>query len=80
MLQFQSSQNLSKLLMENKKHQPYLFQNLMRENFHFTLSHTSHEARAIDTAAGTGACERMQPAGVVSQFLRRNVALLERSG
>jgi hypothetical protein len=38
MLQFQSSQNLSKFLMENKKHQPYLFQNLMRENFHFTLS------------------------------------------
>lgn len=38
MLQFQSSQNLSKFLMENKKYQPYFFQNLIRENFHFTLS------------------------------------------
>lgn len=38
MLQFQSSQNLSKFLLENKKFQPYFFQNLMRENFHFTLS------------------------------------------
>jgi hypothetical protein len=38
MLQFQSTQNLSKFLMENKKYQPYFFQNLIRENFHFTLS------------------------------------------
>jgi len=38
MLQFQSSQNLSKFLMENRKHQPYFFQNLTRENFHFTLT------------------------------------------
>ncbi len=38
MLQFQSSQNLSKFLIENRKHQPYFFQNLMRENFHFTVS------------------------------------------
>jgi hypothetical protein len=41
---------------------------------------TSHEARAIDTPAATGACERTQPVDVLSQFLRRNVALLERSG
>ena len=38
MLQFQSSQNLSKFLLENKKFQPYFFQNLIKENFHFTLS------------------------------------------
>lgn len=38
MLQFQSSQNLSKFLLENKKYQPYFYQNLIRENFHFTLS------------------------------------------
>lgn len=38
MLQFQSSQNLSKFLLENKKFQPQFFQNLMKENFHFTLS------------------------------------------
>jgi HD-GYP domain-containing protein (c-di-GMP phosphodiesterase class II) len=38
MLQFQSSQNLSKFLLENKKYQPYFFQNLIKENFHFTLS------------------------------------------
>jgi hypothetical protein len=38
MLQFQSTQNLSKFLLENKKCQPYFFQNLIRENFHFTLS------------------------------------------
>lgn len=38
MLQFQSTQNLSKFLMENKRHQPVFFQNLIRENFHFTLS------------------------------------------
>lgn len=38
MLQFQSSQNLSKFLLENKKYQSYFFQNLIKENFHFTLS------------------------------------------
>lgn len=38
MLQFQSSQNLSKFLLENKRHQSQFFQNLVRENFHFTLS------------------------------------------
>lgn len=38
MLQFQSSQNLSKFLLDNKKFVPYFFQNLIRENFHFTLS------------------------------------------
>ena len=38
MLQFQSSQNLSKFLLENKKYQHYFFQNLIKENFHFTLS------------------------------------------
>lgn len=37
MLQFQSSQNLSKFLLENKKYQPYFYQTLMKENFHFTL-------------------------------------------
>jgi len=38
MLQFQSTQNLTKFLMENKKNQPQFFQNLAKENFHFTLS------------------------------------------
>jgi len=38
MLQFQSSQNLGKFLIENKKFQPHFFQNLLKENFHFTLS------------------------------------------
>lgn len=38
MLQFQSTQNLGKFLLENKKYQPYFFQNLVNENFHFTLS------------------------------------------
>lgn len=38
MLQFQSTQNLSKFLMENKKLQPLFYQNLLKENFHFTLS------------------------------------------
>jgi hypothetical protein len=38
MLQFQSTQNLTKFLMENKKHQPHFFQGLGRENFHFTIS------------------------------------------
>lgn len=38
MLQFQSTQNLSKFMLENKKHQSVFFQNLIRENFHFTLS------------------------------------------
>lgn len=37
MLQFQSSQNLSKFLLENKKHQHLFYQNLLREKFHFTL-------------------------------------------
>ncbi|HXH30560.1 MAG TPA: HD domain-containing phosphohydrolase [Bacteriovoracaceae bacterium] len=39
MLQFQSTQNLSKFLCENKKLQPQLYQNLLSENFHYTLSH-----------------------------------------
>jgi hypothetical protein len=38
MLQFQSSQNLSKFLMENKRSQSHLYQNLVEENFHFTLA------------------------------------------
>jgi hypothetical protein len=38
MLQFQSTQNLSKFLIENKRFQPHFFQNLLRESFHFTLS------------------------------------------
>jgi HD-GYP domain-containing protein (c-di-GMP phosphodiesterase class II) len=38
MLQFQSTQNLSKFMLENKKIQPLFYQNLIRENFHFTLS------------------------------------------
>jgi hypothetical protein len=38
MLQFQSSQNLSKFLLENKKFLPYYYQSLTRENFHFTLA------------------------------------------
>jgi response regulator RpfG family c-di-GMP phosphodiesterase len=37
MTQFQSAQNLCKFLIEHKKYQPYLFQSLLRENFHFTL-------------------------------------------
>lgn len=36
--QFQSSQNLSKFLLENKKTHALLYQNLSKENFHFTLS------------------------------------------
>lgn len=38
MLQFQSTQNLGKFLMENKRLQPYFYQNLIKENFHFTVS------------------------------------------
>ncbi len=38
MLQFQSSQNLSKFLIENKKFLPYYYHSLTKENFHFTLS------------------------------------------
>lgn len=38
MLQFQSTQNLSKFLLENKKHQVHYFQSLAKENFHFTVS------------------------------------------
>lgn len=37
-LQFQSSQNLSKFLLENKKYQPHFYENLQKENFHFTLA------------------------------------------
>ncbi len=37
MFQFQSTQNLSKFLLENKRHQSQFFHNLTRENFHFTL-------------------------------------------
>lgn len=37
-LQFQSSQNLSKFLLENKKFQPNFYENLQKENFHFTLA------------------------------------------
>lgn len=35
MLQFQSTQNLSKFLLENKKFQSQFYQNLVKENFHF---------------------------------------------
>lgn len=38
MLQFQSTQNLSKFLLDNKKLMPAFYQNLTRENFHFTLT------------------------------------------
>ncbi|HXH74462.1 MAG TPA: HD domain-containing phosphohydrolase [Bacteriovoracaceae bacterium] len=38
MLQFQSTQNLGKFLIENKKFQSQFYQNLLKENFHFTLS------------------------------------------
>lgn len=38
MLQFQSSQNLGKFLLENKRFQGYFFGGLLRENFHFTLT------------------------------------------
>lgn len=38
MLQFQSSQNLSKFLMENKRLHPQFFESLQNENFHFTLA------------------------------------------
>lgn len=38
MLQFQSSQNLSKFLMENKKLQPQFYESLQNENFHYTLA------------------------------------------
>lgn len=38
MLQFQSSQNLSKFLMENKRLQPQFYESLNSENFHFTLA------------------------------------------
>ena len=37
MLQFQSSQNLSKFLIENKKYQSHLYKSMGGENFHFTL-------------------------------------------
>lgn len=38
MLQFQSTQNLSKFLLENKKFLPNYYENLTKENFHFTLA------------------------------------------
>lgn len=38
MLQFQSSQNLSKFLLENRKLQPQFYESLQNENFHFTLA------------------------------------------
>lgn len=38
MLQYQSTQNLSKFLLDNKKLLPSYYQNLMKENFHFTLT------------------------------------------
>lgn len=38
MLQFQSSQNLSKFLLDNKKLQPQFYESLQNENFHFTLA------------------------------------------
>ncbi len=38
MLQFQSTQNLSKFLIENKKFQPQYYQSLLGENFHFTVA------------------------------------------
>lgn len=38
MLQFQSSQNLSKFLMDNKKLHSQYYESLQNENFHFTLA------------------------------------------
>ena len=38
MLQFQSSQNLGKFLLENKRFQGFFFGGLLKENFHFTLT------------------------------------------
>lgn len=38
MLQFQSTQNLGKFLLENKKMHSSFFHNLNKENFHFTIS------------------------------------------
>lgn len=38
MLQFQSTQNLTKFLMDNKKHQSHFYHGLARENFHFTVA------------------------------------------
>ena len=38
MLQFQSSQNLSKFLLDNKKFQSHFFHSFVKENFHFTMS------------------------------------------
>jgi HD-GYP domain-containing protein (c-di-GMP phosphodiesterase class II) len=37
-LQFQSTQNLSKFLLEHKRYQSQLFANLSKEKFHFTLT------------------------------------------
>ena len=38
MVQFQSSQNLSKFLLDQKKHQSSYFHSLLQENFHYTQS------------------------------------------
>lgn len=38
MLQFQSTQNFGKFLIDNKKFQAQFYHNLQKENFHFTLS------------------------------------------
>ncbi|MBA2403830.1 MAG: hypothetical protein H0V66_03585 [Bdellovibrionales bacterium] len=38
MLQFQSTQNLTKFLLENKKYQPNFYHGLAKENFHFTVA------------------------------------------
>lgn len=38
MLQFQSSQNLSKFLIENKRLQSHFYESLQKENFHFTIA------------------------------------------
>lgn len=37
MKQFQSTQNMSKFLIENRKLQPSFFQDVSKENFHFTI-------------------------------------------
>jgi hypothetical protein len=38
MLQFQSSQNLGKFLIDQKKHQSQFYSNINQENFHYTLT------------------------------------------
>jgi hypothetical protein len=37
-LQCQSTQNLSRFLIDNKKHQPEFFEQIAAENFHFTIA------------------------------------------